>query len=145
VAQPAPEQTRPSPNLAAELQRNELNPCVGQILLSESEKARVWYIRLAPGERLGFHRHVLDYFWTALNAGTAKSHVNGGPPKLAKYFAGQTQHLTFGPGEFMIHDLENVGSTELAFVTVEYLESANPPLPFPPEVTPRGMNKELVA
>ena len=47
VPQAAPEHTQLPPNLAAELERNELNPCVGQILLSESEKARVWYIRLA--------------------------------------------------------------------------------------------------
>jgi beta-alanine degradation protein BauB len=43
------------------------NPCVGTTLLSENERARVWIIRLAPGERLGFHRHVLDYFWTAIS------------------------------------------------------------------------------
>ncbi|HXM02514.1 MAG TPA: hypothetical protein VN939_07925 [Chthoniobacterales bacterium] len=28
----------------------------------------------------------------------------------------------------MIHDLENVGATELLFLTVEFLDSENPPL-----------------
>jgi hypothetical protein len=28
----------------------------------------------------------------------------------------------------MMHDLENIGDTELAFTTVEFLDSANPPL-----------------
>ena len=40
------------------------NGCVGSELLSETEKLRVWTIRLKPGERIGFHRHVLNYFWT---------------------------------------------------------------------------------
>lgn len=45
------------------------------------------------------------------------------------YQAGDTKHLAFGPGEFMIHDLENIGSTDLLFTTVEFLDSRNAPLP----------------
>lgn len=133
---------RPShldPELQAGFARNAFNPCVGQILLSESTRARVWYMRLEPGERIGFHRHVLDYFWTALSAGRAISHVDGGAAKTSSYFAGQTSHMRFGAGEFMVHDLHNVGDTPLVFVTVEHLESANPPLPLPAGVTPRGI------
>jgi len=125
--------------LKAELDRNEFNPCIGQILLSESERARVWFIRLEPGERLGFHRHVLDYFWTALTAGKARSHINGGAPVEASYVAGQTRHLSFAPGEFMIHDLQNIGSRPLLFMTVEHRQSGNAPLPLPPSVRPQGL------
>jgi hypothetical protein len=128
------------PDLQGELERNALNPCVGQILLSQSKRARVWFIRLQPGERIGFHRHVLDYFWTALTPGKARSHINGGPPKVSEYTAGQTQHTTFRRGEFMLHDLENIGSETLLFLTVEHLESENDPLPLPPSVTPRGLD-----
>ena len=42
------------------------NGCVGSELVSESDRVRVWTIRLKPGQRFGFHRHVLDYFWTAV-------------------------------------------------------------------------------
>lgn len=126
--------------LREEFNRNAFNPCVGQILLSEDERARVWYIRLRPGERLGFHRHVLDYFWTALTNGTAQSHINGGEATRAEYRAGQTRHLKFAAGEFMVHDLENIGSTDLVFVTVEHLQSANKPLPLPPGVTPQYLD-----
>ena len=58
----------------------------------------------------------------------------------ATYVAGQTSHLTYGPGEFKVHDLENNGDTELIFTTVEFLESANPPLPLLAEtaVRPQG-------
>ena len=40
-----------------------------------------------------------------------------------------TKHFEFGPGEYMIHDLENIGNTDLIFTTVELKNSANPPLP----------------
>lgn len=126
--------------LREELARNAFNPCVGTLLLSESDRARVWFIRLEAGERIGFHRHVLDYFWTALTAGKACSHLNGSPAKEAEYFAGQTSHMRFGAGEFMLHDLENTGSGPLLFITVEHLESANPALPLPPGVAARALD-----
>ena len=51
-----------SPELVAEFERegNNPNPCVGNALVSETDRVRVWTIRLKPGERIGFHRHVLD-------------------------------------------------------------------------------------
>jgi hypothetical protein len=33
-----------------------------------------------------------------------------------------------------VHDLENIGDKELVFMTVEFLASANKPLPIPQEV-----------
>jgi hypothetical protein len=68
------------PAIAAEFEREKLNNngCVGSTLLSESERVRVWIIRLAPGERIGFHRHVLDYFWTAVSGGRGRQHVHDG-------------------------------------------------------------------
>ena len=47
---------------------------VGQRLLSETDAVRVWRIELAPGERVAFHTHVLNYFWTALSPGRSRSH-----------------------------------------------------------------------
>jgi beta-alanine degradation protein BauB len=57
-----------------ECENKNPNPCVGTTLLSENERTRVWIIRLAPGERLGFHRHVLDYFWTAISGCRGRAH-----------------------------------------------------------------------
>jgi hypothetical protein len=118
--------------LSAELQKEfdtaVQNGRVGQKLLSETDKVRVWSIRLKPGERVGFHSHVLDYFWTAVTPGVSRSRINGGAPTTTSYEPGQTRHFTYGKGERMIHDLENIGDTELVFVTVEFLQSANPPL-----------------
>ena len=117
-----------------ERERNSPNGCVGQRLLSESERVRVWEIRLKPGERFGFHRHVLDYFWSALNAGRARAHLDDGATVEHTYTGGETRHETHAAGHFKVHDLENIGDTELIFTTVEFLDSANAPLPVPDRV-----------
>ena len=101
---------------------------VGNVLLSETDRVRVWAVRLEPGDRLGFHTHVLDYFWTAVTAGRGRSHFDDGETADIDYEAGDIKHLTFRQGEFMIHDLQNIGDTELLFTTVEFLDSPNAPL-----------------
>jgi quercetin dioxygenase-like cupin family protein len=107
---------------------------VGSRLVSETERVRVWHLSLKPGERIGFHTHVLDYFWTAVTAGQARSHYGDGRTVEVSYLSGDTQHHRYGAGEFMIHDLENIGETELVFTTVEFLDSANAPLELPANV-----------
>ena len=114
--------------LRQELERNMFDGRVGQSLVSETDRVRVWLIRLRPGERLPLHRHVLDYFWTATTAGAARSHVFGGKTVERVYAEGETQHQHFGRGKFKIHDLENIGDGDLAFTTVEFLDGDNAPL-----------------
>lgn len=114
-----------------EFRQNAFNPCVGHVLVSETDKVRVWFLRLGRGERIPFHRHVLNYFWTAVTSGRARSHYGDGSVAETVYHEGDTQHLQFGAGEYMIHDLENIGDTDLVFTTVEFLDSANDPLPIP--------------
>ena len=121
-----------------EFRRNQHNGCVGTRLLSETERVRVWTIRLAPGERIGFHRLVLDYFWTAVTPGIGLSHMQDGSTVERRYHAGETQHESYGPGEYKVHDLENIGDTELVFTTVEFLDSENEPLPLPDMVRAAG-------
>jgi len=113
-----------------EFEREAKNPngCVGHKLISETDKVRVWRIHLRPGERVGFHRHVLNYFWSAATSGRGRQHFNDGETREYTYSAGETRHETYGPGEYKVHDLENIGDTDLIFVTVEFLESANKPL-----------------
>ena len=117
--------------LREEFERNHMNGCVGTRLISETDRVRVWEIRLKPGERIGFHRHVLDYFWTAVNAGRGRSHLQDGSTVESSYFAGETRHAHYAAGEYKVHDLENVGDTELVFTTVEFLDSANEALAIP--------------
>jgi quercetin dioxygenase-like cupin family protein len=122
--------------LKAEFEREHANhnPCVGSHLLSENERTRVWMIRLQPGERFGFHRHVLDYFWTSVSGGRGRQHVNDGTTVEYTYQPGETRHESYGAGEFKVHDLENIGDKEMVFMTVEFLSSANKPLPLPEHV-----------
>ncbi len=117
-----------------DLERNRFNPCVGQLLVSEGRRARVWHIWLRPGERLPFHRHVLDYFWTVTSAGRSRSYYEDGRVVEIENAVGDTAHLHFSSGEHMVHDLTNIGDTVLGFVTAEFLESENQPLPLPDEV-----------
>ena len=126
--------TAPWPaDIAAEFEREAKNPnpCVGTALLSENERTRVWIIRLAPGERVGFHRHVLDYFWTSVYGGRGRQHVIGGTTVEYTYQPGETRHESYGAGEFKVHDLENIGDQDMVFMTVEFKDSANAPMPLP--------------
>ena len=118
-----------SDELRQEFETYAHDPHVGSRLLSESDRVRVWDIRLEPGERWHAHRHVLDYFWTAVNAGRSRQHTADGTTREVSYGAGETRHFTFAEGEYLLHDIENVGDDVLVFTTVEHLDSANPPLP----------------
>jgi beta-alanine degradation protein BauB len=114
-----------------ELTENAFNGCVGSVLVSETDRVRVWHLSLPAGIRCTFHRHVLDYFWTAHNAGRGRNYFEDGSTSEVDYRKGETTHLNFGKDEYMIHAVENIGETELLFTTVEFLDSANKPLPVP--------------
>lgn len=116
------------PARAGEFVANAGNGRVGRQLVSETERVRVWSLTLAPSERIGFHTHVLDYFWTAVTGGKARSCYGDGRVAETAYKPGDTQHHHFEAGQFMIHDLENIGTTDLVFTTVEFKDSANAPL-----------------
>lgn len=123
-------------DITAEFEREakQNNPCVGSTLLSETERVRVWEIRLAPGERVGFHRHVLDYFWTSVTGGRGRQHVHDGTTVEYTYQPGETRHEIYGPGEFKVHDLTNIGDKDMVFMTIEFLDSANKPMTLPSNV-----------
>lgn len=110
------------------------NGCVGQQLISESDTVRVWRIHLKPGQRVGFHRHVLNYFWSAATSGKGRQYFNDGWMREYNYTAGETRHEKYGPDEYKVHDLQNIGNSDLTFVTVEFLDSANKPLAIPQAV-----------
>ena len=102
---------------------------VGDCLVSESDRVRVWHIHAKPGDRLKAHTHVLDYFWTVHTAGRARIHLSDGTNFDVDYSPGETKHFTFAKDERMSHSLENIGTTDLIFTTVEFLDSENTPLP----------------
>jgi beta-alanine degradation protein BauB len=118
-------------DLQDDLEQNRFNGAVGSVLVSETDRVRVWHLRLPPGKRCAFHRHVLDYFWTCHSHGRARGYFEDGRIIDVSHFPGDTKHLSYGEGEYMLHSVENIGDTELLFTTVEFKQSANAPLPLP--------------
>jgi quercetin dioxygenase-like cupin family protein len=110
------------------------NGCVGTQLLSETDKVRVWIIRLKPGERIGFHRHVLNYFWTSVNGGRGRQHMMDGTTVVHTYSPGETRHETYAAGQYKVHDLTNLGDKDMIFNTIEFLDSDNKALLVPDNV-----------
>src|SRR4029077_3779858 len=110
------------------------NGCVGSGLVPETDKVRGGPIRLKPGQRFGFLRHVLNYFWTAVTPCRGRQHLMDGTTVEYTYAPGETRHESYGPGEFKVHDLQNIGDDDMVFMTVEFLESANAPLAIPEEI-----------
>jgi mannose-6-phosphate isomerase-like protein (cupin superfamily) len=108
--------------------RNEFNGRVGSTLTLANDRVRIWDITLAPGQRVNAHRHVLDYFWIAVESGRSRQHTHDGTTREVHYEPGETRFYTFDKGEFLLHDLENIGSTPLKFITVELMSSANAPI-----------------
>ena len=123
-------------DIAAEFEREKKNPnpCVGNTLVSETDKVRVWIIRLKPGERIGFHRHVLNYFWTSVNGGRGRQHLMDGTAVEYTYVPGETRHETYALGQYKVHDLTNLGDKDMIFNTIEFLDSPNKAWPIPDNV-----------
>jgi len=116
-------------DLSQEFLDNGTNGQVGSVLVSETDRVRVWHLHVKPGERLKAHTHVLDYFWTIHTSGKARNHMADGTHFDVDYSPGDTKHHSFAEGEHLSHSLENIGTTDLIFTTVEFLDSPNKPLP----------------
>lgn len=99
----------------------EPNTTVGTKLLLQNDRVRVWEIRLSPGERAPFHRHLTTYFFVCVEAGRTRSRFPNGFYAESDSEVGETVFLEFDPFEPHVHDLENVGDTTVRFTTVELL------------------------
>jgi len=104
---------------ADELARAPQNREVGTAVRFENDHVRVWEIVLEPGERGPFHAHTQTYFWTVVDPGRGKQRFADGTFVVRDYQPGETKYLVHSPDDPMIHDLENVGSTTMRFITVE--------------------------
>ena len=113
------------------MRQSHNNGCVGSVLVSETSEVRVWHLRLPPGYRCPFHRHVNPYFWSSHNDGRARNYFSSGVIKEVNHFAGETRHFYYGEDEYMLHSVENIGETELLFTTVEFIDGENAPLDIP--------------
>lgn len=108
-------------DFASELAVAGSNHDLGTTLWFENDRVRVWEILLAPGERGPFHSHVTNYFWTVVEASRGLQRFADGSFAVRDYEVGETKFLEHSDQTPLIHDLENVGTTSLRFVTVEIL------------------------
>ncbi len=99
---------------------------VGTTLLLQTDRLRVWEVRLAPGERGPFHAHTRPYFWTCVDAGLGRQRTPDGKVKVRRYAVGETQFSDHNPSTPVLHDLENAGESVLRFVTVELWDDPGP-------------------
>lgn len=120
--------------LVTEMRNNAENGCVGTVLVSETDRVRVWHLNLQPGQRCPFHRHVNDYFWTVHNSGRVRSYDESGRITEHEYQTGMTRHYKFAAGEYLLHSIENIGDGMLTFTTVEFVDGPNEPLPLPDSI-----------
>ena len=109
-------------DFAEELSAAPENFDVGTSVWFENERIRVWEILLRPGERGAFHAHVTNYFWTVVEGSRGLQRFADGTFVVRDYLVGETKYLEHTPETALIHDLENVGDTDLRFVTVELLD-----------------------
>lgn len=105
---------------AEELRAARGNHDLGTSLWFENDRVRVFEVRLGPGERGAFHIHDRTYFWTVVEAGRGLQRFADGTYAVRDYGLGDTRFLEHSPASAVIHDLENVGTTTLRFVTVEF-------------------------
>jgi mannose-6-phosphate isomerase-like protein (cupin superfamily) len=95
------------------------NHQVGNSLRLENDHVRVFEVRLEPGQRGPFHVHDTNYFWTVVDAGRGLQRFADGTFVVRDYALGETKYLVHSREDPLVHDLENVGTTTLRFVTVE--------------------------
>ena len=109
----------PVDDFADELARARENRALGTSLWFENDHVRVFEVRLDPGERGPFHVHDAPYFWTVVEPGRGLQRFADGTSVTRDYAVGETRYLIQSPEDALVHDLENVGSSRLRFVTVE--------------------------
>ena len=106
-------------HIADEFDLTDIPTTVGTTLVDRTRHARIWTLRLAPGERFPVHRHRSTYLWLATSSGTATQHLSNGETRNIDYTLGDSELTLVPDGDTFDHDLENTGADELTFVTVE--------------------------
>jgi hypothetical protein len=97
------------------------NHQVGTAVLFENERVRVWDLTVEPGARIPFHSHTTSYFFTCVEGGSMINRFPDGNQVTLDMDDDATWFSTID-AEPEIHDLENVGTARVRFITVELLD-----------------------
>ena len=109
-------------DFAEELEVAPGNKQLGTTLWFENDRIRVWEVLLEPGQRGEFHAHTTNYFWTVVEGSRGLQRFSDGRFVVRDYLVGETKFLEHSETDVLIHDLENIGTSRLRFVTVELLD-----------------------
>jgi beta-alanine degradation protein BauB len=110
-------------DFAEELAAAPGNLHVGTRLWFENEHIKVWEVRMKPGERGPFHAHTRRYFWVVVDGGFGRQRTAGdGVVTDREYHVGDTNYSEHTPEAPLLHDFQNIGETEIRFMTVELLD-----------------------
>ena len=97
---------------------SDITTDVGNRLLFENERVRVWDLRLEPGESTGLHRHETDYFYVAIGGGSLQGVAEDGTPKSIREMAdGEVVFREIDGQE--VHEAINVGDSPWRNLVIE--------------------------
>lgn len=106
---------------AGEIAAGRDNDRIGTRVVLAEAGMRVWHLILRPGETIPAHRHDRPYLWTVLTDGKGLARYGDGRIVEHDYKAGETKCFPdLSPDTAFVHDLTNIGTTQLTFVTVEF-------------------------
>lgn len=94
---------------------------LGQKVLYEDGKIRLWSIVLQPKKRLGFRKICSDFRAMSQVDGFAVSHRSTGEIVLVQYKKGEMYRYKKKEQGEQIWDLENIGADPLELLVIEYL------------------------
>jgi len=104
----------------AELRHGKISNTIGNSLLFENKKIRLWEITLVPNQRLPFHKQTVDYSLTCLTDGTAISRYKNGKICLLRFKKGDIAYYEYNDHKEIVRDFENIGEGVIKLSLVEY-------------------------
>jgi len=103
--------------LLKEIEVGDFSEAVGKVLY-EDKYIKLWEIQLRPSERIPFRRHRNNYSCTSFADGLLVSRNIDGQIVLVRIKKGAAIFWET-KGEESIHDLENVGETDVKITVLE--------------------------
>ncbi len=107
------------PSKLLELQRKKIDDRLGQKLLFENDRIKVWEIVLFPGERLPFRKISGNYNLMSMTEGIAISRYANGKITLVRIKRGDSMFMNH-EGQEVIYDFENIGENILLLHAMEF-------------------------
>ncbi len=106
------------PSKLLELQRKKIDDRLGQKLLFENDKIKVWEVVLFPGERLP-RKISGNYNFTSMTEGLGISRYASGKINLVRIKKGDSMFMKH-EGQPVIYDFENIGENILFLHAMEF-------------------------